>query len=806
MHRWVVLLALVGCDTPTEQGAAPAQWVYPPAIAPWPVGEVTGTIGRSQAPQPSERLGISGGYTVPLRLPTPWSVPGEGAARAAVYGLAGAAPAVELIDIDAGKILWRDTTECAGPIVGVTEDVIVCADGKGTRAIGVDGKSKWKTADAFIAMSEDRVVTAGAGESIVLDAQLGDELARIKLPAPVVPRGKPALPPVTSDSIVASCGDAGRELFAHGQDARLVRIAEAAGGPKITWAVPLPAVAAIDACDGATVLVTTTSDAGTTLVSLARDTGKLTGSINGVRGFWRARDGSARIEVSTSAGIAIYSRDLTGAPEATALPVLAELLAERGELRLVRATKYTAALLDAKGVRAYVPLAQLGAALGDKSYITASWVGSPGETVHRYAIPPRYTKKLRVPPDRDGLTVPAELRDLPAPSGLDATRAHPKSDTAKHGVAAIALDPVEPAVYAATLERAPDDTTPAGIARFNLHKLGWIWARVDGCGPGTPVALAAARDFVACAARTSKSASVIATTRDGSPLWQWHGDNVDAIQAAGDVVLVHDADRLHVLDARDGALLASYHSDDGGTFRATALDVDGMAMVITFQRGRVIARLPRVEMVPAWTLAIGGVVDQLAPAGDGVLVALEDGDAYRVDARTGSTVAVPGLHLGWLGGADVIAGHAPGGPIPPATPPAPVVPRRPPGRPLPPPPPRDPAEDPPRLPKPWPAPAGLATSWQLTLYELTGAVRTRNDYALDAAITPAPRGPGDSPLVVPFGPGARELLVIDPRRGDPLKRVQLPDEAAPGTAFATVVDGKPVVGAMLVNPLSVVLF
>ncbi|HEY5920042.1 MAG TPA: hypothetical protein VIV11_00165 [Kofleriaceae bacterium] len=838
MHRWVVLLALVGCDTSDEPDAAPPAWVYSPSVAAWPIGPVAGSVGRSQSPQLTEQLGVIGSVSVPLRLPTPWTVPGEGPARAVVYGLAGTAPAVELIDIDAGKIVWRDTTECAAPIVGVTEEAIVCADANGTRAIGLDGKRRWRSDATFIAMSGERVVTAGAGESVILDATVGDELARVKLPAPIapkrpllrrtrpLPRGTPPPAPVSADSIIASCGDAGRELFAHGQDGLLVRIAEGPGGPKITWSTPLPLVAAIDACDGATVLVTTANASGTALVSLARDTGKPTGSVDGVRGYWPARDGSARIEVSTNAGVAAYSRDLIGPPEPTSLPSLAELLAQRGERRLVRATKLTAALLDRNGVRAYVSLAQLGAVLGDKSIIAASWLGSPGEVVHRIAIPERYRKKLRVPSLRPAVAVPAELRDLPVPATLDVAAAIAKTDTAKHAVSTVALDPIESTwVYASTLERAPDDTTTAGIARFDLAARAWSWYRGDGCGAGTPVALVAARELVACAARSSKGATVHATTRDGAPLWQWRGDNVDAIQAAADVVLVHDADRLHVLDGRDGKLLAQYASDDGSVMRAAALDVDGMAMVVVFQRRYVLARLPRVQMTPAWTLAVNGVVERLVPAGDGVLVALEDGDAYRADARTGAIVAIPGLDLDWSASGDVVTGVAPGGPVPPrprvigatpgpARPPRLPIRRRPP----PPPPPRDPAEDPPVLPKAWPAPPAMTASWQYSLYELTGGLRARNDYALVAPITPAAgptqpvdvrpalRGPGDSPFVVQFGLGLRELLVIEPRRGDPVRRIHLPEDAAPGTAFATVVDGKPVVGTLLVNPLRAVLF
>jgi hypothetical protein len=100
----------------------------------------------------------------------------------------------------------------------------------------------------------------------------------------------------------------------------------------------------------------------------------------------------------------------------------------------------------------------------------------------------------------------------------------------------------------------------------------------------------------------------------------------------------------------------------------------------------------------------------------------------------------------------------------------------------------------------------LPASWQLTLYELSGAFRARNDYALGEPITPARARGAKAPLVVQSGPGLRDVLVIEPERGDPLRRVRLPEDAAPGTTFSTVVDGKPVVGVLLANPLRVVMF
>src|SRR4051812_13285260 len=137
-----VLLAVAGCNEPAAQQAAPRVWVVPPALAAWPLGQVTGSIGRSQAPDVALAEGIEGPAALePLRTPTPWAVPGKGPARAVVYGLVGETHAVELIDIDAGKIVWRDTTACGAPVVGVTEDAVVCADARGIRGVAVaDGK------------------------------------------------------------------------------------------------------------------------------------------------------------------------------------------------------------------------------------------------------------------------------------------------------------------------------------------------------------------------------------------------------------------------------------------------------------------------------------------------------------------------------------------------------------------------------------------------------------------------------------------------------------------------------------------
>jgi hypothetical protein len=843
VHRWVVLLGLAACaptastgDDASGRAAPPVTWIVPPAPGGFPLGAVRGRLGRGQAPQRIVDLGIAGpegiagGGLAPLHLATAWPVPGEGPARAVVYGSEGDHPAIELVDLDRGRVVWRDAKTCAAPIVAATAEAIVCADANGTRAIGLDGKPRWRRQAAFIAATDDRIAVSGAGESIILDAATGDELARVKLPAGV-----------SADSILASCGDAGRELFAVGRDGRLLRIAEAQGGPAIAWAVPFGAITAIDACDRAAVIVAEAGPAGRSLVAIARATGKITGRIDGVAGSWPARDGSDRIEIATALGVARYPGDLAGAGAPLGLPVLGELLASRDDRRLVRATPLTAVLLDRRGVAAYLPLAALGAVLGDTSLLVTSWLGSPGETARRLALPPRWHRKLRLPLSHGGVAVDAELRDLPPVLPLEASGAVALPDTGMFAVPAHAIDPGDgAAVYVIAIDArsgvamggAPDragggaggpggageagDRSGGGhrtgggaaVARADLAAKQWRWQRVDGCGHGTPVAIAVAREVVVCGARGADGARsmVRATSRDGVPRWDFSTDNVDAVIAGGDAVVVHNAGRITVLDARDGRVRGHVASDDGAPVRAAIVTLGDATLVITAERGRVVARLAIGGLLPVWSVEVAGVVRALAPSGAGVLVALEDGDAFRIDADTAAATGLPGLGLTWHADGDLVAGHTLGGPIPAPAPPIPPptvaqVLRRP-LQIL-----HAEVDTPPPMSTPITPPPPLGDSWQLTLYELAGGLRARNDYALPAPVSPpAVRGPPGSPLVVVYGPGGHEVLVHDPRTGDPLRRVRLPDDAPPGLVFGTVVAGTPVAGTLLASPLRVVLF
>jgi len=773
--------------------------VYAPVPIPI-LGPASGRFGRSQAPQQPPALGIVGDPRVPLRLATPWAVPGDKPARAVVYGLEGAVTAIELVDVDAGRVVWRDTTACGAPIVGVTADAIVCADANGARGVGLDGKARWAREGAYLAMTEDRVVMAAVGEAVVLDAATGDELARVKLPAGVM-----------IDSVLASCGDAGRELFVAGQDGKLTRIAEAKGGPAISWATPIGHIDELDACTGETIVVREAGVDGGALVALERATGKITGRVEQVRGHWQARDGSDRIELATRAGTATWPRTLVGPPVTTTNLPLGELLATRGDRRLVRASARTAALLDRDGVRAYLPFAAQGAVLGEASIVGASWTGSEDHRVRRLGIPDRYRKALRLPGVRPAVALPAELRDLPALAPVDAAAAIAKPDTGTHAVLDVAIDARESAViYTLQVERPDDEAGTPSVASADLAKRAWRWQRADACGTGQAVGFAVARDVVACATRTRNppAAVVRATSRDGAAAWEWEGDGVDRIEAAGEVVLAFDADRVFVLDAATGKHRGTLASADGGSLPAAAVAVGAETFVVVAERGRVVARLAGA-LLPVWSLAVDGVVESIAASADGVLVALEDGDAYRVHLPSGEAYAIPGLNLTWRAAGDLVTAHTAGGPIPGTPVPPSPAPRTRPirARPVRARPVEEGDPERPRLWTPIPPPPSLGDSWQLTLYELAGGLRARNDYGLSPPIAPArARGPAGSPLVVASSPGLREVLVIDPRDGDPLRRVQLAEDAASGLVFGTIVDGTPVAGAVLQGPLRVVIF
>ena len=277
--------------------APPPRWVYPPPPPAWPLGAAAGPDRAQPGAAARAARRDHGRPPVPAAARHAVGGPGRRPARAVIYGQEGVRPAIELIDIDrrargvarhervrwTGRRRHRAARSCA-------------PDATGTRGVKLDGKGAWRSESPFIAMTDDRVVTGDVGVSIMLEATTGEEMARVKLPPTIVP-----------ESIIASCGDAGRELFSIGQDGRLVRIAEAQGRARRSPGRRRSArISSIDACDGDTGRRGDRAEshrrrgAGPTLIALARATGH----------DHRARRGRARLVAGARRGGS--PRDLDG--------------------------------------------------------------------------------------------------------------------------------------------------------------------------------------------------------------------------------------------------------------------------------------------------------------------------------------------------------------------------------------------------------------------------------------------------------------------------------------------------------------
>jgi hypothetical protein len=282
-----------------------------------------------------------------------------------------------------------------------------------------------------------------------------------------------------------------------------------------------------------------------------------------------------------------------------------------------------------------------------------------------------------------------------------------------------------------------------------------------------PVAVAVAREVIACGSRGTFAGAgkVRAIARDGGTvLWTWEGETVDAVTAEGDLVIVTEGRRAHVLDAATGTAIDTFAADDGFVPRVVPVDLGGTGVLIGVERGAVVARVPRVGMMPIWASAVRGVVTSIASAGGRVTVELASGELYLLDPRTGAATAAAGWARRWrpVGGSDLVLAE-------------------------------------PQL------PAGA--EWRLFGYGADGAPRFAAGLAVEPPWLVGARGRDPaSPLALSYGPAARQVAIVDPWSGQVRARVALPPRAVPGASFATVVDGTPVAGAVLSQPLAAVLF
>ncbi len=769
---------------------------------------VRAQLGRGIAPLAADVVSIVAPATItePLALPTVWQLPSV-RPLAAIAGTNNGIPQVELIDIDAGEVLWRDTTTCTAPIVAVTSGVVICGDGHGLRALDLQGAVRWTHPGQWVATSGTYLVVVSGERTEVINAQSGALERELKLPAGIAPatvrgvcRHSNGMDVVVSDGTTVS---------------RLIAPRDPTGALTPTWTTPLAAIA-VELADGVGAcrdewIVQGAAEQGVTLTSLSRLTGAAIARMADVTGLVRRRDDS--LLVSTTRAVLQVNRrlvplatDAAAVRQVSELPPFGRMLAMFGDVALVQTSPRTAMLLDATLHSVWFELSGQSAAIGNKFAVAGNGVGNMGESLYRYALPmpPRDGGLLPVSaplvapvPTRRAAPgyVAAELRDLPPAVPLSVDHAITAVGEATHWVGAALIDPAHPAqVYVVTLAQAPSNERHAGISLLDLGSKQWRWHAHDGCGVGAPLAIAKSASTLVCASQGNGAtgAAVTATDALGNARWQWHGATIDAVTAKGRAVMLHHGHSVAILDDTLGELrgeLSLLPSTPARAVLVAAADDAGAApWLVAVQGNRVVVHTIAAGLLPLWAVQVNGVVDTLQAFGSSVVVSLEDGDSYVVDLATAAIRAVPTVNDRVMVAGDLLSSE--------------------------------------RL-----APDG---AWQQALLRPDASLLTRNEYAMVVTVPraavvapkrrgPVPLAPRPLPPRVFYYPGAAnyvrgggnsELLLmfatthvaaVAPTTGTPRVLLSLPSDAT-GVGFATEVDGQPRTGMLLRNPLRAVLF
>jgi hypothetical protein len=740
----VAAAGLAGCRAERALPDVIAATVYPARLAAWPPAPWTGAIGRGPAPSPLLPVRVQSAVPlVPLTARALWTVPGTGAARAVASGVAAGAPAIELIDIDAGALRWR--SDGCPEVVHVAGGAVVCAAAAGVIGLGLDdGGERWRAEGTFAAATGDLVVTAIGGVATVVDSGGGGEAARFDLPAGIA-----------GGDLVGACRRDGAVDVWAWTAAGLIRldVRGRAATPAWTAALPRPSGSrtTVEPCDDIVVLAADGAD-GLTVHAVARRDGRVVGGPLRARGLWSARAGEGLgLELATDAGVERRRRDL-GAPVAVAAARAGRLIAERGPRRLVAAAGGFL-LLDGDGDGAPLPApADASAVLGDRHLLVAA-----GGAIRRWHLPAASAPAADVA-EPDERTI-AHLADLPAPVAVEPSALLALPSAGSQGVAAVAVDPVEPAwIYA-----APREAAGAGLALLDARTRQWRWHTPEGCPAAAgPVAIAIAGERVLCAAGSSVRAVARA---DGAAGWTFTASGaVDALVGAAGAVAATVDDQVVVLDAASGVELARFADDRGGAPAVAMIAVAGEPLVVAAERGGVVARAPRLGALPRWALRVDGTVASVTAAGDRIAVALASGELYLVDAATGTgVVAAAGYATAWA---------APGGGA--------LIVRE-----------------------------ERAAGWFLAAYDRDGVARFRTGLAGDVSWRLSPSRGQDprAPLVVTDGVSGDRAAAIDPATGF-VTRTAMTGAAsrATGLAFGTAIDGAAVAGVVLAQPLAIALF
>ncbi len=782
----LALFATLGCGgdrrrQPEVEDAAPPP--PPPRLArsepqlpPDPPPPIA-TLGRGQritypVPEPLTLADGVPALSPPMRVQVLLPIPERRLATAS--GRVSSGQAVALIDLESATIRWRDVELCGGPVVHTSSDRVICAGWKGIVALDVNsGRLIWKSPLMFRAAGGGYVFgrdPENSARGAILDVATGRVISAIEPPI----RGESGK---DLDEVKRICPRKdGFDLFAWSPEGKLrrFRLPRRVEEVSLSWTRKLGAAPTrVDLC--AAVMLVETPIPGRSLRKLrplSRKSGSFLAAPLEQYGWWSAsaRDDAAggHIEVATPTGLQIRDRKLGQVQVRSGNRLGGRLVAKWGGLRLVRSVAGTLLLIDEDGIREWLaaPARIENAVLTPTHVLAGSWLGQPrsgAENLSLFRIedkPGSGFDNAPFPPMKPALVGNAVGQRLP-PSGQVAARTIPFPKSGKFVVLGVELAAED--LYVAVSAGRPGPKRGAGLAAFELTSRSWRWSRNDACAENAEVVGIAVSDrTLVCAARAHfpGAGSVRAhASKTGEPAWTREFSTVDSVLAAGSAVVVLEGSRAHILDADSGRTRYQLDSDNGHQPRVA---LAGGRVIAVETGGIVVARDP--DGTPAWSVAMRGYVRALHRSNDAVAVQLDSGELLVLNAGNGAARAVGGWSSRWRipGGSDLYLDDA----------------------------------------------RGRADEFVVRTYGRDGTERFRVSYPTSSAWDVAGlRGPGpDAPLALVSRQVEPRVMQIDPGSGAVMAVHNLPVQLHRGSVFGAVIGGRATVGAVVRDPLAVVMF
>lgn len=700
--------------------------------------------------------------------------------------------AVELIDVENGTVLWRDTEQCSGPVVHTSTDRVVCAGWKGTVALNADsGRAVWTTPQIFRAAGNGYVVVRDASQitvGAIMDVATGRTTNRVQMPEGY-----------DLEEVRYLCADkTGFDMYSWSPagELRRFRLGRREEVAYLIWARRLEQEPArLDPCDPVVLVETPIpGQSARQLRALTRKKGAKLGARVAQFGWWPAMSSSAEpgdIEVVTTEGFELRDRRLGNIRARADRPIGGRSLAAWADLRMIRSVSGTALIVDEHGIRHWLGApAHIGQAVLTPSHILAGpWLGSPhsgAENLTLYKLPEANARvdaiaRTRAARDPAGAVPAIPFAEAPTapppppPLTTATLKRMPKTETSAVAtvafphpgdfeVARVALAGTE--LYVAVIPAGGQAVHGLGLAVFDLTRREWGWYRERACAANAEVVgIAITERAVICATRELFPGPGVlkALAREtGAPLWTRKLATLDSALGAGGTAVAVAGSRASVLDASSGEIAFEVVADNGHLPRVVLSGGAIISVESTSGRGLIVARKP--DGTALWSSAVRGYVSELRPMVEAVAVHTHAGELFLIRTRDGSVRAVDGKSMQWKdsGGGDLAFDSARGR-------------------------------------------QGELIMWA---YDARGKERFRASYPTIIDWVPAPlRAPvAQAPVLLMSRQPEPRLLIIDPVTGDIRARHLAPARAYRQSVFSTVVGGRPTVGMVLREGLAVQVY